>query len=173
MKCYQKYLSELFDTKTDFQEQIFKEPGFGSYYNYETEVNDNILNVTFRDNFEDFTSSMNVYDETKGIENVYEMGFSMYPKGRFDLNTYDLTAENKNMFIIFGKVANILKYWIDKANPDAFYFSAKESKRKSLYDKMAQLIERKTDYKQNNELALVASAIVGMSSEKYYAFSKK
>ena len=83
-----------------------------------------------------------------------------------------MTAENKNMFIIFGKVANILKHWIDKVNPDAFYFSAKESKRKSLYDKMAQLIERETDYKQNNDLALVASANVGMSSEKYYAFSK-
>ena len=62
MKSYQKYLSELFDTKTDFEEKIFKEPGFGSYYNYETEVNDNILNVTFRDNFEDFTSSMNVFN---------------------------------------------------------------------------------------------------------------
>ena len=181
MKSYNIYLSELFDSKSDFKEEIFS-----SYYNYKTEIKsskigadgatqikDFIINVTFRDDFEDFTSSMNVYNETKGIKNVYEMAFSMYPKGRFDLNTYDLTGENKNMFIIFGKVANILKHWIDKANPDAFYFSAKESKRKRLYDKMALLIERETNYKQNNELALVASANVRMSSEKYYAFSKK
>ena len=77
------------------------------------------------------------------------------------------------MFIIFGKVANILKHWIEKANPDAFYFSAKEPKRKRLYDKLAQQIEKETNYKQSSDLGLLVSAAVGQPSEKYYGFIKK
>jgi hypothetical protein len=172
MKEYKKYLLELFDSKTDFKEQIFKETGYGNFYNYETEIEDNIINVTFRDNMEDFESLMNT-GGLPDIKDVYEMGFSIYPKGDFESNTYDLTGKNRNMFIIFGKVSNILKHWISKAEPNAFYFSAKEPKRKKLYDKFAQQIEKETNYKQSNELELIVSAAVGMTTEKYYGFIKK
>lgn len=168
IKNYKKYLIELFDSNFEIEKN-------SSEY-YKVNIDDNlILYVNFSNVYKEYESFFRTNPYTKNIKNLYEIVFSIKKKGVIGSKTCEITGENKNMFIIFGNVANVIKKWISEVNPDAFYFTAEEPKRIKLYDKFVDLIEKETNYNYNDRLNLLIKTELGLyndSSVKIYSFLK-
>ena len=160
---YTKWLNELkFNIKESLDSKIkYTKKEYGkSAIEYHFELDENEFFVTFTEPPDD------------ELMNFFEVGFSKFPTGRYDLNTYDITGDSKNPLQVFGIISNILKDWIKEYNSKGFFFSSKEPSRNRLYDRFAKMIEQKTNYKFDEELNKLVMDF-RRDNKKYYTFIKR
>ena len=75
---------------------------------------------------------------------------------------------------VFSGVVKSVKMFVRNMNPKILYFTAKESSRKKLYDKFAEMIEKQTKMKQVKHDVLIKSFTEKMNiKEKLYLFWAK
>jgi hypothetical protein len=115
-------LTELFNTKPKYE--ITKD---NIYTTYETSIGEDDIEVDF---------------------GFFEENGSSYSTISFTVNgVHYLTHNNKNQFIIFATVSDIIKDYVGKEKPDYLNFSAYEQKRANLYKKFIDKYAKSFGYK--------------------------
>lgn len=100
----------------------------------------------------------------------FDWEISFAPK--FADSDFSLLGNVSNPMKVFAAVADILKKFIDKEQPNSFFFSAKEPSRKRLYDRFAKMIDNQTIYNQDIERQKSLEND-DEDNNKYYAFTKQ
>ena len=155
MKFTECYFDESFNTKSEYELK-----NWGEVKEYKFSYDGNNFEVIFRKG--DFV------DE---LEDLYELSFNKFKPGKYDEVTYDLTGDTEKPLELFGIIINIVSDFLTKFKPYGFYFSAKEPKRIRLYDRFAEMIDKKTIYKFNKDINDRIDNGISVG-EKYYTFTK-
>jgi len=112
-----------------------------------------------------------VFGTNKPGEKIFEVTFgpTNLPPNK---SSFDILGDTKNSLKVFGAVANVLKKWIEKENPYAFFFSAFEPSRIRLYDRFAKMIEQNLNYNFDPKLNAEIEATEEDNS-KHYTFTRR
>lgn len=149
------YFNETLDTKVDTDIHKTKS-GYSSVFI----IDDHNYRIMFLSRSEELDLD----------NDIFEISF-----WRDDVSIYDslkILNDTQNSLKVFGAIANIIKKWIDKENPQSFFFSAKEKSRIRLYDRFAKMISQLTDYQFDNNLNKYLKKMYA-DDMTYYSFSKR
>lgn len=129
-------LNEIFDKVIDYKEI--------SPDRYEFKINEIIYNVDFRKE----TLPKETQIKLDRLENVigFEADFSIYTNNKQGRNFKFGITNTGNSILVFSTVSAIIQEFLNKENPEFFFFSAEEKSRQKLYDRLSKVLISKTNY---------------------------
>jgi len=120
---FQQYINEIFDSKADIEIMDSSK----EYHRYDFLIGNTYYKFIAQDN------------GYKG-EDFWEIMFAT-SDGEMEIINTDNTLK------VFSAVIKCLGIFIKKVKPNTFYFGAKETSRRKLYDRFAKMIPRILPYK--------------------------
>jgi hypothetical protein len=130
-KQFYKELTESFDSKLKSFKVITQ--------------NQNEFKIIFQTNTLEFYFVAK-YDEVE--EDFWDILFYRYNPSKMTQKMYNATSDvSKNEVMqVFSGVKKSIEIFIKKYDPDNFLFSGEDKKHKKLYDSIAKIIARKSNY---------------------------
>jgi len=114
----------------------------------EAEVDKYTYRITFNDISED--ELRNHWGVTRPVENSWWVMFQLYSFEGKTLNDYGITGTG-NELQVFSTVLDVMKDFADRHSPGAFGFSAHESSRIKLYNKIMSRFSRNGRANRNDQ----------------------
>ena len=140
---------------------------------YLNELFDTDIKIKFTKSSKDFYDFRFVVDGKEYSTEIYKMSYARFSgEDEWVITFFDneggeeiTSGGGKNVFKIFAGVIKCIKMLLKKEKPSIISFSAKESSRRKLYDKLSSLIIKQTNY--------IEYKTKEKSIEKEYLFKRK